>query len=180
MTTLRQHAVTITICALFAVLAIGGSATAARLVTGADIKNNTVSSTDIKDRTLQPADFSLNAGRALEGPRGPAGPKGEPGPAGTGGSAAPAGLQRVTASFPSSEIPGYASHQASGSVDCPAGKYAIADGHTFTAQETPSQPMTLVGLTPTGATLPTGVQGSATSGRSFTLNLQVVCADIPA
>lgn len=186
LTSLRHHATTITICATFAVLTIAGSATAARLITGADIKNNTVSSVDIKDRTIQVGDFSLDAGRALQGPegptgdRGPQGPRGEPGPAGTGGSGALTGLQRVTASFPSSAIPGFVNHQASGAVDCPAGRYAIADGHAFTAQETVAQPITLVGLAPTGATLPTGVQGSATSGRSFTLTLDVVCANIPA
>lgn len=73
----------VAVIALFAALA--GTATAARLITGKQIKNNSVTSRDVrnssltggdvKDRSLGPNDFS----GSVEGPRGPRGPEGLPG-----------------------------------------------------------------------------------------------------
>lgn len=73
----------VAVIALFAALA--GTATAARLITGKQIKNNSVTGRDVRnssltggdvrDRSLGPNDFS----GSVEGPRGPRGPEGLPG-----------------------------------------------------------------------------------------------------
>lgn len=181
LTSLRHHATTVAICATFTILAIAGSATAARLVTGADIKNNSISSVDIKDRTLQVGDFSLDAGRALQGPRGPAGPRGpegEPGPAGTGG-AGQAGLERVTGSFPSQPIGATPQNLASGQVSCPAGKYLIGSGYAFNDLELVAQTISLVDDTKVAVGgAPAGAHVSATSGRTFSIAIEVYCANV--
>lgn len=71
------------------VLATGGTATASALITGARIKDGTVTTQDIKDHTLTAAD--LAAGTVRVGPRGLPGQPGQPGPAGATGPAGPAG-----------------------------------------------------------------------------------------
>jgi hypothetical protein len=66
------------------IVAAGGTATAAKLITSADIKNGTIKGKDIKAATITEKQLSggvkakLNAG-------GPQGPKGEPGAAAPGG-----------------------------------------------------------------------------------------------
>ena len=61
-------------------------------MTGADIKNGTVSTKDVKDRTLKLKDFAPGAKRGLKGAQGaqgnagPAGAKGDRGPSGTAGA----------------------------------------------------------------------------------------------
>jgi hypothetical protein len=72
------------VVAIFALtLATVGSATAAKLITGKQIKNASVTGKDVKDRSLSAADFS----GSVEGPRGPQGEPGPAGPAGPAGSA---------------------------------------------------------------------------------------------
>jgi hypothetical protein len=77
---------------LVAVLAGGGVATGARsLITGADIKDGSITSRDIKPGSLSPrlfADSTSNA-RGVRGPRGTQGTSGVPG---AGGPAGPQGL----------------------------------------------------------------------------------------
>ncbi len=81
------------------VLATGGTAGAAALVTGKQIKDGTVTGADIGDRSLTAADFkgSLTGPAGPQGPAGPAGPagpqglKGNPGEAGKPGATGPAG-----------------------------------------------------------------------------------------
>jgi hypothetical protein len=67
------------------VVAASGGAVAAKKITGADVKNSSLTTKDIKDETLQPADFSAAAKSSLAGPAGPAGAKGAPGTAGAPG-----------------------------------------------------------------------------------------------
>ncbi len=80
------------------VIALGGTSYAAVLVTGADIKNGTVQSKDVKDKTLKLKDFGAGAKKGLKGEgrtgaAGPAGAKGDPGPAGAAGAQ---GIQGLT------------------------------------------------------------------------------------
>lgn len=69
----------------------GGGAYAASQITGSDIKNGTITSKDVKDKSLRVADLAPGARTSLKGARGPAGPKGATGPAGPQGPAGPAG-----------------------------------------------------------------------------------------
>jgi hypothetical protein len=71
------------------VVAASSGAVAAKKITGADVKNSSLTTKDIKDQTLQPADFSDAAKSSLAGPAGPAGAKGNPGTAGTPGAPGP-------------------------------------------------------------------------------------------
>ncbi len=65
-----------------------GTATAAKMITGAQIANGTVTGADIMNGTVKNKDLSAGAKAALQGPAGlpgPAGPAGSAGPAGTAG-----------------------------------------------------------------------------------------------
>ena len=85
-------AMVVALLALF--VALGGSATAAFVVTGQAIKNGTVTGEDLKNRTLGKKKLSKRVLRALRGapglsgapgpagPQGAQGPKGDPGPPG--------------------------------------------------------------------------------------------------
>ncbi len=66
------------------VVAASSGAVAAKKITGADVKNSSLTSKDIKDQTLQPADFSATAKSSLAGPAGPKGATGAAGVAGPG------------------------------------------------------------------------------------------------
>jgi hypothetical protein len=85
-------------------LAAGAGATAGvqALITGAQIKDNTVSSADIKNGTIRGIDIAAATKAALRGARGPrgfAGPRGATGPAGPqgpGGAQGPAGPTGTT------------------------------------------------------------------------------------
>ncbi|MDO9455771.1 hypothetical protein [Nocardioides sp.] len=70
------------------VLVIGSTtgATAGALVTGAQIKDGTITTRDVKDGTLAVKDVSPAARKALAGARGPAGPQGPAGSAAAAGS----------------------------------------------------------------------------------------------
>lgn len=67
------------------VAASAGGAAADRLITGRQIKDNTITSADIKAKTLKVSDLSPAALQAQRGERGPAGPGGAQGPAGASG-----------------------------------------------------------------------------------------------
>ena len=73
------------------VLAMGGSATAAAVITGKQIKDNTVTSKDIKNGSLQVKDFKASEAAKLRGPAGANGTNGATGAAGTPGAAGAAG-----------------------------------------------------------------------------------------
>jgi hypothetical protein len=65
------------------VLASVGSATAARLITGKQIKDGSITSRDVKNGSLTKADFK--SGQLGVGPQGPQGQPGGPGPEGAPG-----------------------------------------------------------------------------------------------
>jgi hypothetical protein len=78
---MKRHAFRVVLGVLLLVVAMSASATAATLITGKQIKNNTVTTADIKDGTLRDTDLAAATQLALRGatgPRGPAGPAGAP------------------------------------------------------------------------------------------------------
>lgn len=77
------------IAVLALVVGVTGSATAAALITGADIQDDTVSTKDIKDKNLKLKDFKPSERDKLKGEQGPPGPPGPPGTPGTPGAAGP-------------------------------------------------------------------------------------------
>jgi hypothetical protein len=74
------------------VMSAVGSAAAAGLITSSQIKNNSLTSLDVRDRSLLAKDFSSGQlPRGTPGPRGPQGPQGTPGPPGPRGAEGPPG-----------------------------------------------------------------------------------------
>jgi Collagen triple helix repeat (20 copies) len=80
-------ALVVAVIALFVALSGAAVATTTTLVSGAHIKNNSITGTDVKDKSLRPADFrgSVRGPAGEAGPPGPQGPKGDPGPRGEKG-----------------------------------------------------------------------------------------------
>jgi hypothetical protein len=135
--------IVIAVAALF--FSAAGGAVAGGLITGAQIKNNTVSTKDVKDGTLKTKDLSGSARLALAGQDGqdgvdgapggpgPAGPPGPPGTAGTNGtngtngSNGVSGYQRVTATGPAV----VAGANTSVGAACPAGKKIVGATSEF-------------------------------------------------
>jgi hypothetical protein len=66
-------------------VAIGGSATAAGLINGKDIKPGTVTAKQLKNKAVTKAKLAPSAVAALRGPAGPAGAPGQPGQDGQDG-----------------------------------------------------------------------------------------------
>ena len=124
--------------AIAAVIALSAStgAVASALITGADVKNGTLTSADLKndgvkgkdirDGSLTSGDLSAAALSALKGaqgpagPAGPAGPTGATGPMGATGTPGVSALQFVTAA--ESVAPGANGIAA---VSCPDGKRVL-------------------------------------------------------
>jgi Collagen triple helix repeat (20 copies) len=76
-------ALVMAIVALF--VAFSGTATAALVMTGKQIKDGTITGKDLRNRTLGTNKLSKNAVSSLKGQRGPAGPAGPQGPKGEAG-----------------------------------------------------------------------------------------------
>jgi Collagen triple helix repeat (20 copies) len=140
---LRRHGTAVAYLALFA--ALGGSAYAAVTVTGANIKDGTVTGKDVKNRSLGTGKLSTKAVSSLAGQRGPAGPQGPKGNPGEPGPTGPTGPKGETgAAGPQGPAgPGGISgleYKREGPFDlgssqpttflaqCPAGKQALGGG----------------------------------------------------
>lgn len=76
--------------ALFLALTTGGAYAATKLIASKDIKNNSITGTDIKDASIGPKDLSSAAKVS-----GPAGPKGDTGPAGANGANGADGIVKL-------------------------------------------------------------------------------------
>jgi hypothetical protein len=128
-------ALAVSIAAL--VLAGTGSATAAALIDGSKLRNNSVSGQKIKDRSLTMRDLSPGTRAALRanasGQPGPQGPKGDPGPKGDKGEKGEPGPQGA---------PGISGHEVVTRINvllgsaasatwinsCPPGKVVLGGG----------------------------------------------------
>ena len=128
-------------------LLVGGTATAGAAglltgkdiknesVTGRDLRNGTVSGRDVRDGSLTKDDFtgSLAGPAGPAGPQGPAGPKGAdgaPGPAGPAGPQGPSGVSGLQYVVAGEVVANNATK--SWSVSCPAGKRAMGGGAAST------------------------------------------------
>jgi hypothetical protein len=96
------------------VMACAGTATAASLISGKQIKKNTVTSKQIKNRSLRTKDLHASAVRALKGR------KGDPGAPGLVGAVGPSDVYSARAASPTP-----ANNTAVLSLDVPAGSYLV-------------------------------------------------------
>ena len=112
-------------------VAIAGTATAAKLITGSDIRNSSITTRDVKNRTLLRRDF--RPGQLPAAPRGPAGPAGHPGPAGPAGAA---GVSYEGDSAPLTAA-GTDNDEVYVVAVCPNGRYPLG-GDAYAVEATPS------------------------------------------
>jgi hypothetical protein len=85
-----RHATVVAYLALF--VALGGTSYAAVVVTGANVKDGSLTGVDVRDRSLFAKDLSKSTVKSLAGARGPqgaAGAQGPQGPQGPAGTPAP-------------------------------------------------------------------------------------------
>jgi hypothetical protein len=87
----RPRLSTVALGSLAAFLLIGGSATAAKLITGREIAKGTITNANVKRGSLGADRLSRRARATLKGARGPAGPAGGAGATGPAGGVGPAG-----------------------------------------------------------------------------------------
>lgn len=110
-------------------VAMTGSATAARLITGKQIKDGTITGKDLRNGSVTGSDVrdgSLTAGEfdgSLTGEPGPAGPQGPQGPAGEPGADGVSGYEYVVVGVTVPKL-GTAQQDAV----CPSGKRAVGGG----------------------------------------------------
>lgn len=133
-----RHVLVLVVTSLMLVVSFAGGATAAKLITGKQIKDNTITTRDVKNRTLKVRDFKANTRARLtgpEGPRGQQGPQGDPGVPGLDGESGLPGADGVDG------VSGYEVVSASQSVaatltetveaSCSTGKTALAASGGF-------------------------------------------------
>jgi hypothetical protein len=164
-----RTALAVVVAALALVVSAGAGATAARLVTGKDIKNGTVTSADVKNKSLKARDFSARAKSRMRGPAGATGATGATGPQGAPGIS---GFEVVTRTVTIPALGGTGTVTAA----CPAGKKAISATAGYAAP--------LAGLlSQVTRTSDTAFEATGLSALGIvvdqTLTLDVVCATIP-
>lgn len=184
-----RTALAVLVAALALIISAGAGATAALMITGKQIKDGTVSTKDVKNRSLKVKDLSTKARAKLRGATGPAGPRGATGATGATGPAGPAGptglqglpgldglpglpgLSGFEVITETSPVPALDSESVTGT--CPAGKKAISATAGYAAPL--ANLLSQVTRTSDSAFTATGLNGLVAS---HTLTLDVVCATV--
>jgi hypothetical protein len=179
MQTRSRTAVAVVIAALALMVAAGAGATASLMVTGKQIKDGTITTKDVKNRSLVVKDFSRRTKaklRGATGPAGAAGARGATGPAGPAGPAGASGVSGFEVVTKTLTVPGIPVTGGTGTVEavCPAGKKALAATAGYAAPL--ASLVSQVTRTGEGAFRATGLNLLPTPQ---TLSLEVVCAAIP-
>ena len=161
------------------VVACTGTATAATVITGKQIENNSVTTKDVKNKSLRAGDF--RPGTLLRGPDGAAGATGPQGPQGAqGATGAPglSGLERISATTAFDSV-------SPKTIDatCPAGKQAIAADYDIAGGKTGVPPNTLleVVVDQVGTFANQGFAGAYETDvttEDWSLSLGVLCAQV--
>lgn len=191
-----RTALTIVVAALALMLAAGTGATASLLITGKQIKDGTVTSRDVKNRSLKVKDLSTKAKAKLKGatgPRGAAGPAGPQGPAGTSGLPGLPGLQGlqglqglpglsgfrvVTEAVQVPGLNGILGGTGTVAAACDAGEKALSAAASYGAPAASlASLLNQVTRTAEGAFSASGLNLLPTPQ---TLTLEVVCATVPS
>jgi hypothetical protein len=140
----------------------------ATVITGADIKDGTVTTKDVKNSTLKTADLSAAAIAALEGDPGPAGPQGAPGPAGPPGATGAPGISGWELVSNSTSVP--AGVDGDVTATCPTGKKVLGiAGYFVTGTE---------GIQTNLAPAAGVAYGHNTTASANTLVVEIICATV--
>jgi hypothetical protein len=141
----RPSPATVIACVALAV-ACTGTATAATLITGAQIKNNSVTTKDVKNKSLRAGDFKPGTllrgaagARGAAGPQGAQGLQGPQGPQGRQGAPGLSDLEVASDSTPTNSV-----SPKTLTVTCPADKQAISTGYDIVGGKTGVPPDTLL------------------------------------
>jgi Collagen triple helix repeat (20 copies) len=186
----RRHTTAVAYLALFA--ALGGSAYAAVTVTGANIKDGTVTGKDVKNRSLGAGKLSAGALGSLAGQRGPAGPqgerglkgdkgdKGDRGPIGETGPLGPQGPSGITQIeykvSPAAQVPKDAT--AGVQVNCTSGKSVLGGGAANFPSNSPARIQSSAPGGANGDSTGWSVQVHNEGGGTFSTFAWAVCAKI--
>ena len=132
---LPSPATTIALVALF--VASTGTAAAALVITGGnvkngsltgiDVRNGSLTTLDVKNRSLRPVDFRGPLPAGPRGPQGAQGPAGQAGAQGVQGAQGPPGVSGWERKF-TINGPFDSSSPKTGEASCPAGKKLLAGG----------------------------------------------------
>jgi len=144
-THIRRPRASLVIASLALFVALGGSATAATLITGAKVKNGTITGKDIKGSSLTGAkvkngslsssDLSTAAKSGLKGAKGDQGPAGQTGPAGAPGAQGPRGIVSPRVQTLGGKDINDGPAQTVLTSDVPAGTYVISAKATLVAED---------------------------------------------
>lgn len=183
LTSLRRGLPMVALAGVLLVGAAASGASAALLITGEQIVDNTVTARDIKDGTLKTQDMSSKTRSALKGTAGPQGPTGPQGPAGQQGPAGPQGAPGTPGTPGTASTAGITGYElvtdlvvvAPGEgkavpVNCSDGKYLLGGAAHWLHGYDGTQ-VQFVGTTTATAF------GKNTSLSSNTLIVEAICAD---
>lgn len=168
----QSPAMVVAMVALFAALSGTAVATTSALITGNQIKNNSITGADVKNKSLTPRDFrgSVRGPRGLRGLTGATGATGAPGATGATGAQGLQGIQGQQGPegpFPSGDMPPGKSirgHYAVGATGPAFGWTAISFGFQLAAAPTPR-------FIVSGTTPPTQCPGTASNPQAQSGNL---------
>jgi hypothetical protein len=170
-------ALIVAIVALF--VAFSGTATAALVMTGKNIKDGTITGKDVKNRTLGTKKLSKKAVSSLKGQRGPAGPqgpKGDPGAAGAKGDKGEQGDPGLAGRHIVVEDTIGSTSSLSATATCPAGENVIGGGASSSASTTAA--ITRSYPTVDGVSWEVAVNRGAPGGNWQVFAL-AICAQVP-
>jgi len=173
-------------CAIVALLVTGLPAQAARLITGRDIKNGSITRADVHRATLTLDRLSKPTQRLImtHGERGPAGERGAAGAKGNTGARGQQGPRGATGATGPAGVSGYevvqqstaaaASRSQAITVNCPAGKVVLGGGGSTSGDSgavvTQSYPVGSASWSLT-ATTPTGTSDWQLTGYAICANV---------
>jgi hypothetical protein len=164
----RRPSAAMVVATIAVAFACAGSATAASLITSANVKNNSLKSVDVKNKSLKFRDLAPGARTQLKGEPGEQGAKGEPGDGGAGGAAAISGYEQVSQATESN------GSLKSLTVQCPAGKKALSAGASVPVG---SALISNIRVSDDGNAATVAAADNPDNGNPWALTGRVVCAD---
>lgn len=185
-----RTALAVIVAALALIVSAGAGATASLMITGKQIKDGSVTTKDVKNRSLKVKDLSAKARNKLRGATGPAGPRGATGATGATGPAGPTGPTGLQGLPGVPGLPGVSGFEVitetvsisalddgTATAECPSGKKAISATSGYLAAPVVSLDnlFSQVARTSDSAFSASGFNGLV---GTHDLTLEIVCATV--